>query len=101
MPSSVYEEETLALEDNVKISMRPLKIANLRKFMNEFSKLETAGGDNDSSFDVLGDCVLVALGQWNSDFASKEWIENNLDINNYYDIIRVASGIDMRTVGNV
>lgn len=101
MPSSVYEVESLELEDGLSIEMRPLKIANLRKFMKEFAKLETAADDNDKSFDILGACVVVALGQWNKELASKTWIESNLDINNYYDIIRVASGIDMRAQGNV
>jgi len=101
MPSSVYETENLTLEDNMVISMKPLKIANLRKFMAEFAKLEKAGNDNDKSFNILGDCVTICLGQWVKEETTKEWVENNLDINNYYDIIRVASGIDMRIQGNV
>jgi len=101
MPSSVYETENLTLEDNMVISMKPLKIANLRKFMAEFAKLEKAGSDNDKSFNILGDCVVICLSQWVKEDLTKEWVENNLDINNYYDIIRVASGIDMRIQGNV
>ena len=101
MPSSVYETENLTLEDNTVISMKPLKIANLRKFMAEFAKLEKAGSDTDKSFNILGDCVIICLGQWVKEETTKEWVENNLDINNYYDIIRVASGIDMRIQGNV
>lgn len=101
MPSSVYETENLTLEDNTVISMKPLKIANLRKFMAEFAKLEKAGNDNDKSFNILGDCVVICLSQWVKEDLTKEWIEDNLDINNYYDIIRVASGIDMRIQGNV
>lgn len=101
MPSSVYETETLTLDDGVTIEMKPLKIANLRKFMKEFAKLEKAGDDNDKSFNILGDCVLISLGQWSKETLTKEWVEDNLDINNYYDIIRVSSGIDMRAQGNV
>ena len=101
MPSSVYETELLTIEDGSEIEMKPLKIANLRKFMKEFEKLEVIADDNDKSFDALTACVIIALGQWNKEVAKKEWVENNLDINNYYAIIRVASGIDMRTQGNV
>lgn len=101
MPSSVYETELLTIEDGVEIEMKPLKIANLRKFMKEFAKLEAAADDNDKAFDAMTTCVIVALTQWNKEVANKGWVEDNLDINNYYDIIRVAAGIDMRTQGNV
>ena len=101
MATSVYETETLELGDGVTIEMRPLKIAGLRKFMKEFAKLDAVQEDNDKSFDVLTSCVVLALKQWNAELANKVWIEDNLDMNNYYEMIKAAAGIDMRAVGNV
>ena len=101
MPTTVYEPEILTLDDEVQIVMKPLKIAKLRKFMSEIGKLDGVQDDNEKSFDALTECVIVALQQWSPEMATKAWIEDNLDINNYYDIIRAASGIDMRQVGNV
>jgi len=99
MATSVYETETLELGDGVTVEMRPLKIAGLRKFMKEFGKMEAAQDDNDKSFDVLTACVLLSLKQWSPELANKVWVEDNLDINNYYEIIKAAAGIDMRAVG--
>jgi len=101
MATSVYETETLELADGLTVEMRPLKIAGLRKFMKEFGKLEAVQDDNDKSFDVLTACVVLALKQYKEEIANKVWVEDNLDLNNYYEIIKAAAGIDMRAVGNV
>ena len=99
MATSVYEPEIMTLDDGTEITMKPLKIIRLRKFMKVFGRL-TGETDDDKQMDTLTECVILSLGQWNPEIANKKYIEDNFDINNYYDAIKAAAGIDMRSQGN-
>lgn len=101
MPTSIYETEILDLGDGTEIEMKPLKIAKLRKFMKSFAKLQDVAEDNDKSFDVLTECMAVALDQWSPNNANKAFIENNLTMNDYYRAFKVAAGVDMQAQGNL
>lgn len=101
MATKIFETEDLTLDDGNTVEMRPLKISSLRKFMKKFAELSAAEEDNDKSFDVLVACAAIAFEQWNKELANKKWVEDNLDLNDLYDVIRVASGIDLRAQGNV
>lgn len=97
MATSVYEVVEVELMDGSKISMRPLKISLLRDFMKEFQKIgdEEIAEDNIKSMDLLLDCAVIAMKQYNPELASKEQMEEVIDLPTVYKIIEVASGIKL------
>ena len=97
MATSVYEVVEVELMDGSKISMRPLKISLLRDFMKEFQKIgdEDIAEDNIKSMDLLLYCAVIAMKQYNPELASKEQMEEVIDLPTVYKIIEVASGIKL------
>jgi hypothetical protein len=97
MATSVYEVVEIELQDGTKVSMRPLKIKHLRDFMKEFEKIsdEKIAADNIKSMDLLLDCAVIAMKQYNEEFATKEKLEDVVDLPTIYKIIEVAAGIKL------
>jgi len=97
MATAVYEIVEVELIDGTKISMRPLKISLLRDFMKEFQKIsdDKIAEDNIKSMDLLLDCAVIAMKQYNPDLATKEQMEDLIDLPTVYKIIEVAAGIKL------
>jgi hypothetical protein len=97
MATSVYETVEIELMDGTKIKMRPLKISLLRDFMKEFQKIGEEGiaEDNIKSMDLLLDCAVIAMKQFDEELATKEKLEDILDLPTVYKIIEVAAGIKL------
>jgi hypothetical protein len=97
MATSVYEIVEVQLIDGTNISMRPLKISLLRDFMKEFQKIgdEKISEDNIKSMDLLLDCAVIAMKQYNPEIATKEHLEDVLDLPTIYKIIEIAAGIKL------
>ena len=97
MATSVYDIVEIELIDGTKISMRPLKISLLREFMTEFQKIgdEKIAEDNIKSMDLLLSCAVIAMKQYNDELATKEKLEDIIDLPTVYKIIEVAAGIKL------
>jgi hypothetical protein len=97
MATKVYETVDIELMDGEKIQMRPLKISLLREFMKEFQKIGDEGiaEDNIKSMDLLLSCATIAMKQYNEELATKEKLEEVLDLPTVYKIIEVAAGIKL------
>lgn len=97
MATSVYDIVEVELIDGTKISMRPLKISLLREFMKEFQKIgdEKIAEDNIKSMDLLLDCAVIAMKQYDETLAVKEKLEDIVDLPTVYKIIEVAAGIKL------
>lgn len=97
MATSVYETVEVELMNGETISLRPLKISLLREFMVEFQKVgqEDIAEDNIKSMDVLLDCSVIAMKQYQPELAEKEVLEDIVDLPTVYKIIEVASGIKL------
>jgi inhibitor of KinA sporulation pathway (predicted exonuclease) len=95
--TSIYETVEVEFIDGTKIQMRPLKISLLRDFMKEFQKIgdEKIAEDNIKSMDLLLDCAVIAMRQYNPDLATKEQLEEIVDLPTIYKIIEVAAGIKL------
>lgn len=101
MATTVFEKTDLVLMDGTKISMRPLKISLLRKFMKKFDTVVDVASSNVDSMDVLIDCALIAMEQYSTDLSTdREKFEDVADIKMVYKIIEVASGIKLDAEGN-
>lgn len=96
MATTVYETVEIEVGDQT-VALKPLKIKYLRDFMTEFQKIsdEDIASDNIKSMDLLLDCAVIAMKQYNPEFASKEALEDLVDLPTVYQIIEVASGIKL------
>lgn len=94
MATTVHEAQTIKLIDGTEITLRPLKISLLRKFMKKFEGIAAVVDDNDKSINLLMQCVLIAMEQYAAgvdvDLAN---LEDNIDLPTVYKIVETASGI--------
>lgn len=97
MATSVYEVVEVELLDGSNISMKPLKISLLRDFMKEFQKISDPkiAEDNIKSMDLLLSCAVIAMKQYNAELATKEQLEEIMDLPTVYKVIEVAAGIKL------
>jgi inhibitor of KinA sporulation pathway (predicted exonuclease) len=101
MATTVYETIDIELLDGTKLSMRPLKISLLREFMKKFEGIAAVAQDNDKSFDLLLDCVQIAMKQYSPELADdRERLEDTIDLPSIYKVLEAASGIKMDDEGN-
>lgn len=92
MSNVVYESCYVNLVDGTELFITPLKIKYLREFMEEFDRVYEQDTEEDT-IDVLLDCAAICMKQFCPDIASKEGVEDSLDISTLYKIIDVAAGI--------
>ena len=97
MATSVYEVVEVELLDGSTISMKPLKISLLRDFMKEFQKISDPkiAEDNIKSMDLLLSCATIAMKQYKPELATKEQLEEIMDLPTVYKVIEVAAGIKL------
>ena len=97
MATSVYEVVEVELLDGSTISMKPLKISLLRDFMKEFQKISDPkiADDNIKSMDLLLSCATIAMKQYSPELATKEQLEEIMDLPTVYKVIEVAAGIKL------
>jgi hypothetical protein len=97
MATSVYEVVEVELLDGSTISMKPLKISLLREFMKEFQKIgdPKISEDNIKSMDLLLSCATIAMKQYSPELATKEQLEEIVDLPTVYKVIEVAAGIKL------
>ncbi len=103
--ANATEKKTVTLIDGTKSEVRPLKIALLRPFMNEFEDIAKVAEDNEKSMNLLMECVQIAMQQYKPELAEdKEALEENMDLPTVYKIVEEASGIrlsDASLLGNL
>lgn len=94
MATTVHEAHKIKLIDGTEITLRPLKISLLRKFMKKFEGIAVVVDDNEKSIDLLMECVLIAMEQYGADLSvDLATLEENIDLPTVYEIVEVASGI--------
>jgi inhibitor of KinA sporulation pathway (predicted exonuclease) len=96
MTTTINEEKTISLIDGTKITVRPLKISLLRKFMKSFEGIAEVADDNEKSMNLLMECVQIALQQYKPELAEDAAkLEEVLDLPTVYKIVEEASGIKL------
>lgn len=103
MATTVYTTEEIELQDGTTVTLRPLNIKNLRKFMrvmDEFTNVET----EEQGMDILVDAAAICLVREKPEFfdadkgthggASEEG-EDILDMQSVYKILEVCGGVKL------
>ena len=111
MATKVYKEEELTLQDGTEITVRPLPIGRLRRFMAAWEKMGEVKSEDDG-YVVLANCAGIAIehefkGKFDSlkapaseegEFLSaeyKEYCEEVLDLDTIYRVMEVAGGLKL------
>jgi len=119
--SEVFRTEDIALEDGREVTLKPLPIARLRRFMEAWKKIDGVK-EGDDGFDVFINCCGISLeknfiGEYGDEekkdgtgllasaqekkkgeFLSpkyREYLGNVLDLETIYKIIEVCGGIKL------
>jgi hypothetical protein len=97
MATTVNETKTVKMIDGTEIKVRPLKISLLRPFMKKFEGIAKVAEDNDKSMNLLMECVVIAMQQYDPELAKdQKALEENLDLPAVYQIVEEASGIKLQ-----
>lgn len=113
MATRVYSVEIIELQDGTEVTLKPLAIGRLRRFMEAWSKASDLP-EGDDGFGIFIDCCGIALeenykGKFESLRASKEelaegevlsaeyrqYLEDTLDLDTIYKILEVSGGIKL------
>jgi inhibitor of KinA sporulation pathway (predicted exonuclease) len=102
MATTVHEAHKVTLIDGTEITLRPLKISLLRKFMKKFEGIAAVVEDNDKSINLLMECVLIAMEQYKPELATDiAALEENIDLPTVYEIVETASGIKLSEAASI
>jgi hypothetical protein len=95
MATKVYESGFIQLIDGTTLHITPLKIFYLREFMEEFANFALAESE-EQSIDVLLKCGAISMKQYCLELATKESLEDNIDMDSLYDLLDFSSGIKLK-----
>lgn len=113
MATSVYTTEDITLQDGTDVTLKPMPIARLRRFMQAWEGIDKIENDI-QGYPVLINCAGIALEDNFTDkfenlkssaadqkkgvFLSKEYLEyleNTLDLPTIYKVMDVCGGIKL------
>ena len=113
MANQVYEVEEITLQDDTDVTVKPLPIGRLRRFMSAWGKFAEVK-DEDDGFNVFVNCAGISLEhEFKDKFTSteatleqkkkgeflskeyKEYLENVLDLDTIYKVLDVAGGLKL------
>ena len=95
MATTVYDVEEIELQNGQKVTLKPLSIKQLKKFMEVIQKTQTVETENET-LDVLITAVAVALEKQLPDLvADRDALEDALDVPTINRILDVCGGIKM------
>lgn len=113
MATKAFTATEIALQDDTDVTIRPLPIGRLRRFMDAWKEIANVTEDDDG-YNVFVNCCGIALEhefkgkfdalkatveqQKNGEFLSeeyREYLEDVLDLETIYVILDVAGGIKL------
>lgn len=112
MATKAYTAKDVSLQDDTDVTVRPLPIGRLRRFLKAWEQIKDVE-EGDDGFNVFIDCCGIALeheykgtGKFDSLKASadsgaflsdeyREYLEEVLDLETIYLILEVAGGIKL------
>jgi hypothetical protein len=95
MATKVYESGFIELIDGTVLHIIPLKIIYLRDFMEEFESFSEISSEEEA-IDVLLKCGAISMRQYYPQIATKELLEDNIDMDTLYDLLDFSAGIKIK-----
>jgi hypothetical protein len=109
LATTVYEQVDIALQDGTTVTLKPLAIGRLRRFMKAWERFKEVTEDNDISLDVFIECSAIALEAELSEVVEnrfdgktksiteeyREYLEEVLDMDTIYKIMEICAGLKL------
>lgn len=94
MATSVYTVEEIVLQDGVEVTLKPLNIKGLRKFMKKFKELDGLKED-DQVVDFLIEVGQLCLASLYPEYADTDKYEDAVDMPTVHKIIEICGGVKL------
>lgn len=94
MATSVYTVEEIVLQDGVEVTLKPLNIKGLRKFMKKFKELDGLKED-DQVVDFLIEVGQLCLSSIYPEYADTDKYEDAVDMPTVHKIIEICGGVKL------
>jgi hypothetical protein len=97
MPTTVYEVEEIQLSDGSSLTIRPLSIKNLKKFMEVIKKTEQEDiTTEDQVMEIFIEAAMVCLEQFKPELSKdKDAFEEIIEVPTMMRILEVAGGLKL------
>lgn len=95
MATTVYDVEEIQLQDGKKLTLKPLSIRDLRRFMEVMGKTSNTQTEDEALSVLIEACGIVIEKAIPEVKENKEMLEDLLDIPTINRIIKVCGGIDL------
>lgn len=94
MATQVYTAEEIKLQDGNEVTLKPLNIKNLRKFMKKWKEIEGLK-DEDETVDFLIEVAQLCLSSLYKEYEDLDKFEEAVDVPTVHKIIEVCGGIKL------
>lgn len=107
MAKTVYDSEEITLQDGTEVTLVPLAIGRLRRFMKAWAEFANIK-DEDAAFDIYINCCGISLEKEVSEKFKetkdsekviadeyREYLEDVLDMDTIYKILDVCGGLKL------
>ncbi len=94
MANSVYTIEEIVLQDGNEVTLKPLNIKGLRKFMKKFKEIDKLK-DDDQVVDFLIDVGQLCLSSLHPEYADTDKYEDAVDMPTVHKIIEICGGVKL------
>ena len=95
MATSVYDIEVIKLQSGEDVTLKPLTINRLRRFMEVMDKFGEAKTEIETLGILIDACAIALESQLPDLVADKDKLEDSLDLPTIYRILKVCGGIDL------
>lgn len=118
MANTVYETTEIELSDGTEVTLKPLNIARLRRFMAAWDGMKDVEPGSNESMDVFLNCAGIGLESQLSEIESEketprfkdtkgkngkvldtkyqEYLEDVLDLDTIFLVLKIAGGLDLQ-----
>jgi hypothetical protein len=94
--TQVYTVEEIVLQDGTEVTLKPLNIKNLRRFMKKFKEIDGFKGDDDDAVvDFLIEVGQLCLASLYKEYEDTEKYEDAVDMPTVHKIIEICGGVKL------
>lgn len=98
MAKQVYTTEDIEFLDGTEVTLKPLPVLKLRKFMTELDRLDDVT-NYDENLTVLIDLTKICINHYDSVkekvASNAEWYEETMDVQSMFKVIEICGGVKL------